>query len=129
MNKIDEVKLLIGRLKQLEATRQKTREAEGELALSIMGDEIKQKLDDLTDEFTDTYKAISNRKAETEAKIRKLVLELQATQQIDGIKAVYTPASHSWIKAELDGYAEAHPEIKKFQKPKNASVAIRRENG
>lgn len=57
--------------------------------------------------------------------IKENVIPLGETVKGETVMAVYNPGRVSYDIKKLDGYAEAHPGIKKFRRRGKASVSIR----
>lgn len=97
-----------------------------ELIDSILSPEIKAKLAEIDAEFDPQSEKLANEKAQLETEIKKEVVATGYT-----IKGIYHEFRYSkprvtWLTDALDGYAEAHPEIKQFRKTGDPSVSVRK---
>ena len=79
---------------------------------------VRDQLDAVDAEFTPAME--SARKT-----VNEYVLSNGTAIKAGGLHAVIMPGRVSWDTKALDGYAEAHPELKRFRKVGEPSVTIR----
>lgn len=94
---------------------------------TILPDEVKANLSAIDDEFDPLSEAVTETRGKLEDEVRVAVLEHGTTvKAASGYTATFVKGSVSWNTKALDGYAAAHPEIKRFRKTGSPSVRLKR---
>ena len=91
----------------------------------VLTPEIRRKLDEIEDEFSDKSGAVLEKIGDLEGAIKQDVITEGATVKGKYMMAVFSKGRVSWDTKSLDGYAAAHPEIAQFKKTGDPSVSIR----
>lgn len=92
----------------------------------VLTPEIRRKLDEIEDEFSDKSGAVLEKISDLENAIKQDVIAEGATVKGKYMMAVFTKGRVSWDTKALDGYAAAHPEVAQFRKEGAPSVSIRK---
>jgi len=92
----------------------------------VLTPEIRRKLDEIEDEFSDKSGAVLEKISDLENAIKQDVIAEGATVKGKYMMAVFTKGRISWDTKALDGYAAAHPEVEQFRKEGAPSVSIRK---
>jgi hypothetical protein len=92
----------------------------------VLTPEIKEKLAEIDAEFDPKVDELAEQKSMLEAEIKQEVLQAGRTVKGTYHQFVYGKPRVTWNVPALDGYAEAHPEIKQFRKLGNSSVSVRK---
>lgn len=87
--------------------------------------EAGKEYDALQIKYHDDTSAVTKTATDLEESIRSQVAVAKETVKNGPVQAVYSKGKVSWEADKLDGYAEAHPEIKAFRKVGKPSVSIR----
>ena len=82
----------------------------------VLTPEIKEKLAEIDAEFADHFVVVDQKIKDLTDKVNKLVLTLKVTVHGAYKMAIYNKGRDGgWNTKALEGYATAHPEIKKFK--------------
>ena len=92
----------------------------------VLTPDIRRKLDEIEDEFSDKSGAVLEKISDLENAIKQDVIAEGATVKGKYMMAVFTKGRVSWDTKALDGYAAAHPEVAQFRKEGAPSVSIRK---
>ena len=92
----------------------------------VLTPEIRRKLDEIEDEFSDKSGAVLEKIGDLEGAIKQDVITEGATVKGKYMMAVFSKGRVSWDTKALDGYAAAHPEVAQFRKEGAPSVSIRK---
>ncbi len=92
----------------------------------VLTPEIRRKLDEIEDEFSDKSGAVLEKISDLENAIKQDVIAEGATVKGKYMMAVFTKGRISWDTKALDGYVVAHPEVAQFRKEGAPSVSIRK---
>ena len=122
---------IAGKLKQLadiEAQSDLVRLHFQDLRNKLLGEELREQLDDLQAEEMTTLSAFQEAIDLLSNEIRAEVAAVGVSVKVKDlpIMAVYYQPRATWDSKALDGYAAAHPEILQFRKEGKPSVTIRR---
>ena len=96
-----------------------------ELRDQILPPEIKDELAAIEAERLSALEAAQEGIESLSEAIKKLVIAQGKTVGGQYLQAVWNKPRVTWETKALDGYAEAHPEIKKFRREGQPSVSIR----
>lgn len=92
---------------------------------SVMTQEIKDKIREIEDEFSENTEHITQKMTLLEQDIRNEVSKLGETVKGDYLMAVFSKGRTSWDTRAMDGYIITHPELEQFRKVGDPSVSIR----
>lgn len=92
----------------------------------VLTPEIKEKLKEIDEEFDSKVDDLILKRTLLEAEIKQEVLAAGRTVKGTNHQFVYGKPRVTWNVPALDGYAEAHPEIRKFRSEGNPSVSVRK---
>jgi len=92
----------------------------------VLTPDIRRKLDEIEDEFSDKSGAVLEKIVDLEGSIKQDVITEGATVKGKYMMAVFSKGRVSWDTKALDGYAAGHPEIAQFRKEGAPSVSIRK---
>lgn len=100
-------------------------EAEYSAARTAVLEQIRDQLDAIDEDFGGRIAAAAEAAAVAEQAARDLVLRLERSVSVGGVKGVYSPPRVTWDTKKLDVYAEHHPEVRAFRKVGKPTVAMR----
>ncbi len=86
---------------------------------------VQAELDALEDEYRPLFEAVDQRVESLEAEIRSDVLECGATVKGRRFQAVFVRGRVTWDTPGLDQYAREHPDIERYRRQGEPSVALR----
>jgi hypothetical protein len=92
----------------------------------VLTPEIKEKLKEIDEEFDPKEDKLLEQISMLEAEIKQEVLDAGRTVKGTYHQFRFGKPRVTWLTDALDGYAEAHPEIKQFRKLGNSSVSVRK---
>lgn len=115
----------LNRLAQMQAQTDTIRTHFETLREQAVPPEVKQALDDITAEEKTALDALQSGIASLTDEVKAEVLQAGTTIKGDYLQAVWSKGRVSWDTKSLDGYAAAHPELARFRKEGEPSVAIR----
>lgn len=92
----------------------------------VLTPEIKEKLAEIEAEYFAKAEELKLKKDSLESEIKQEVLQAGRTVKGTNHQFIYLKPRVTWNVPALDGYAEAHPEIRKFRTEGNPSVSVRK---
>lgn len=92
----------------------------------VLTPEIKEKLKEIDEEFVEKENDLIRKKELLEEEIKQEILQAGRTIKGDYHSFVWSKPRVRWDTKALDGYAEAHPEIRIFRSEGSPSVSVRR---
>lgn len=90
--------------------------------------EIRQRLEEIEDEFAGRLEAVDANIERLEAEVRADVLNIQASQSGSFLQAIWNRGRVQWDTRGLEGYAREHPEILSYRKEGDPFISIRKKN-
>lgn len=91
----------------------------------VIPDELKEKLQEIRDEFMPKIDALTEENKALEGVIKKAVLLIGESVKTDVGTATYSAGRVSWNDDALMGYAKAHPEIEGFRSTGTPYVSLK----
>jgi hypothetical protein len=83
------------------------------------------KIAEIDERYAGEAEALASKISVLDLDIRKAVLTLGASVKGGRLYAIWNKGRVSWDTRKLDGYAEAHPEIKQFRVEGEPTISIR----
>ena len=117
---------LLDQLAEYQAQRDVLRMDKEALIASIIPDEIKEKIAEIEEEFSEKVRTANENISGTETIIRNEVADYGKTIRGAHLMAVCSKGRTTWNTKALEGYSVAHPEILAFREVGEPSVGIRR---
>lgn len=87
--------------------------------------EVRQRISEIENEFQSVIDSAGSEIFRLENEIKDVVMVRGESVKGTNLQAIFIKGRQTWDNAELDKYAEKHPEILKFRKIGNPSVSIR----
>ena len=116
----------LGQLSSLYAQQAKLETQKNELIAQILPPELRARLDEIEEEFSQKADAAFKAIDALETEIKSETLAFGNTVKASGFLAVWNRGRVSWDSKGLAVYAEVHPEVLEFRKEGEPSVIIRR---
>ena len=121
----DEIRIKLDELADLQLGQTAIQLRKQEEIDKVITPEIKAKLAEIDAKYLGESADLQARIVDVDKWIREAVLNLGASIKGSRLHAVWNKARVSWDTRKLDGYAEAHPEIKQFRIEGQPTVSIR----
>jgi hypothetical protein len=119
----------LNQLVELRATVDNLNIKKQELIDLILTPEIKQKVNDIEDEFAPEFQALNEKLTGIEETIKWEVVELGVTVQGDLLEAVFCGGRISWDTKGLDEAIKVLPQLAQYKKQGDPYVTIRARKG
>jgi DNA-binding TFAR19-related protein (PDSD5 family) len=116
---------MLDQLAQYQSQRDALQLEKKQLIDSILTPEIRAKLQEIDDEFTEKAEAVNTNIAELEEAIKNAVKVSGASFKGQYLQAVWSKPRVTWDTKSLDSFSDSHPEILRFRKEGAPSVSIR----
>jgi hypothetical protein len=121
----DSIKQSLDRLADMRAQMDTINLHYNELRDRLLSPELKAELDAIEAERISALDAAQEGIEHLSEAVKRLVISQGRTVRGRYLQAVWHKPRVTWETKALDGYAAAHPEIKKFRKQGQPSVSIR----
>lgn len=116
----------LNRLHELRAASKRTADEMQALIDAAIPADVRQAIADIHAEYDQTIADINAAAGVLETQVKDAVLNHGATVKADNLMAVYVGGRVSWDDKALTGYMVDHPELARFRKLGEPSVAIRK---
>jgi DNA-binding TFAR19-related protein (PDSD5 family) len=116
---------MLDQLAQYQSQRDALQLEKKQLIDSILTPEIRAKLQEIEDEFSEKAEVVTENIAELEEAIKNAVKVSGASFKGQYLQAVWSKPRVTWDTKSLDSFSTSHPEILRFRKEGSPSVSIR----
>ena len=121
----EEIKQKLDELADLQSGQDVIRLRKQEEIDQVITPEIKAKLAEIDAKYLGQTSDLQAKIVDLDKWIRDEVMKLGTSIKGSRLHAVWSKGRVSWDSRKLDGYAEAHPEIKQFRVEGTPTVSIR----